>query len=207
MVWKIREVWTKLVKDIETDHHALMASRTGAGSADGESRSMSSLLLTDPGLQSLAAIRLMHFARDSGIPKGGELVSRLIRYVYGMEVHWLAEMAEGMVIEHGPGLVISKSARIGPNCILSQHVTLGDMRDPKTGVSGAPTLENDVYVGPGSILLGPITIGAHARILAGCVVSESVPPHATVTPATSQLQSRRKKSPDSAGLKKSQKRA
>ncbi len=192
MVWKLKEAWKKLVDDVTADHAAAVGRQSGNRTSGTGSQSTSSMLLTDPGLQSMAAIRLMHFARDSGIPKGGEVVSRLIRYVYGMEVHWQAEVAEGNVIEHGPGLVISKSARIGPNCVLSQHVTLGDMRDPKTGESGAPTLENDVYVGPGSILLGPITIGAHARIMAGCIVSESVPPHATVTPQSSQLLSRRK---------------
>ena len=132
------------------------------------------------GLQMTTAIRVMHFLRDCRIPLLPQVASRLIRHIYAAEVHWAAEIAPGISIVHGNGLVIGHGARIARGCILFHNVTLGKGRDPVTGEVGTPTLEEDVHVGPGAMLIGPITIGRESKIMAGAVLTESVPARSLV---------------------------
>ena len=94
--------------------------------------------------------------------------------------HWNAELADGVTIVHGMGLAISGSARVGARCLLFHNVTLGEGIDKETRAVGAPTVEDDVHIGPGATLLGPITIGTGSKIMAGSVVTQSVPPHSLV---------------------------
>ncbi len=135
------------------------------------------------GLQMMAAIRLMQWFRDAGSPLGARICSRLIRHVYGAEVHWDARLAPGISIIHGVGLVVSHGAVVEEGCILFQNVTLGESLHPDTKERGAPHLEANVHVGPGCTLLGPITVGAGSKLMAGSVLTRSVPPRTLVTPA------------------------
>jgi len=107
------------------------------------------------GLQMSVSIRLMQLFRDAGIPLLPQVTSRLIRHLYGAEIHWDAQIAPGISIVHGNGLVIGHGGRIAENCILFHNVTLGEGIDPKTREIGTPTLEHDVHVGPGATILGP----------------------------------------------------
>jgi serine acetyltransferase len=132
------------------------------------------------GFQMLIAVRVMRFAKQARIPFGPQLVSRLIRHLYGAEIHWDAQIAEGVCFIHGTGLVISHAATIGPRCILFQNVTLGESIDPVTREVGGPTLEADVHVGPGAVLIGPIVIGAGSKIMANAVIDRSIPPRSIV---------------------------
>jgi len=84
------------------------------------------------------------------------------------------------MLVHGFGLAISHAAKVGPACILFHNVTLGMGIDPKTRESGAPTLEANVHVGPGATLIGPITVGAGSKIMAGVTLTHSVPPGSVV---------------------------
>src|SRR5205085_4767158 len=102
------------------------------------------------GLQIAAACRLMRAFRDSRRPVLAKVTSRLIRHLYGSDIHWDAEIAPGVMFVHGMGLAISGSARIGPRCILSQNATIGMGRDPDSGQTGAPLLEEGVQVGAGA---------------------------------------------------------
>jgi serine O-acetyltransferase len=122
----------------------------------------------------MVAYRLMRLLAEAGVPLAPQAIGRLIRLVYGADIHYEARFAEGVVIVHGMGLAVSHAARVGSGVILSQNVTLGDGIDPKIRVSGAPTLEDGVHVGPGATIIGPITIGAHSKIMPGAVVRESV---------------------------------
>ena len=132
------------------------------------------------GFQMLIATRFMRLARDLGVPVAPKVVSRLIRHLYGAEIHWDTEIADGISVVHGNGLVLSHGATVGPGCILFHNVTLGEGVDPETRESGAPTLERDVHVGPGATLIGPIHVGEGTKIMAGAVVTQSVPPHSVV---------------------------
>jgi serine O-acetyltransferase len=113
-----------------------------------------------------------------------------MRHVFASDVHWDAELEPGVVIVHGFGLAISYAARVRAGCILFQNVTLGYGPDPVTKVGGAPLLERNVHVGIGATLYGPITIGEGTKIMAGCVLSRSVPARSIVEAAVPQVGSR-----------------
>ena len=132
------------------------------------------------GLQMSVSIRLMQLFRDARIPLLPQAISRMIRHLYGAEIHWDAQIAPGISIVHGNGLVVGHGGRIDENCILFHNVTLGEGIDPKTRKVGTPILEHDVHVGPGAIILGPITVGHGSKIMAGAVLAENVPPNSLV---------------------------
>jgi serine O-acetyltransferase len=132
------------------------------------------------GFQMMAAYRFMRFCKEARVPLAPQAVSRVIRHLYGSDIHWEADFAPGVVLVHGMGLAISDEAKVKGGVILFQHVTLGTSADA-SGRSGAPTIEEDVHVGPGATLVGPITIGARSKIMAGAFVRESVPPDSLVS--------------------------
>jgi serine O-acetyltransferase len=165
---------------IRADHDATRRQRS---KYHGEEISRHRLLLdlvTKVGLQMLAWTRLMSWLYAQRVPILPALCSRLIRHLYGAEIHWRAHIAPGISVVHGTGLVISHGAHVGAGCILFQGVTLGESIDPMSGEIGAPRLGKNVHVGPGATLLGPISIGDGSKIMAGCVVTTSVPPNSLV---------------------------
>jgi serine O-acetyltransferase len=142
------------------------------------------------GFQTLLSIRLMQLCRDLRIPVAPMVLSRAIRHLYSSEIHWDADIAPGISIVHGVGLVISHAATVGEQCILFHNVTLGEGLDKETKQRGAPTLESRVHVGPGATLLGPIVVGEGSKIGAGAVLDHSVPPHSLVMPASAKVTAR-----------------
>jgi serine O-acetyltransferase len=147
--------------------------------------------VTRVGFQMLAACRAMRFCADAGIPLAPQVASRVIRHVYGSDVHWDADIEPGVVVVHGMGLAVGPAAKVGRGAILFQHVTLGAGVDAATRAVGAPTLEHDVHVGAGSTLVGPITVGARSKVMGNCLLRVSVPPDSlvqtpspTITPRT-----------------------
>ncbi len=148
-------------------------------------------LVTKIGFQTAAATRLMQLFVDLRLPLLPQATSRMIRLVYNTEIHWEADIDPGLMIVHGTGLIISHAARVGAGCILFQNVTLGESTDAKSRQVGAPTLERNVHVGPGSTLLGPITVGEGSKIMAGSVLAVSVPPYSLVRPAESVVVARK----------------
>lgn len=133
------------------------------------------------GFQIMVAYRLMRFFVEAKVPLAPQVVSRGIRHLYGSDIHWEARFEPGVMIVHGMGMCISKYARVGRGVILFQHVTLGDGTHPETRKTGGPTIEDDVHVGAGSVVLGPVTIGARTKIMATSVVRSSVPADSLVT--------------------------
>ncbi len=142
------------------------------------------------GFQIMIAYRVMRFLRASGHLLGAQVVSRLMRHLYAADIHWDAELAPGVMIVHGVGLVIGHGVKVGHGCILSQHVTLGEGIDPERRI-GSPELRARVHVGPGAVVLGPISLGVGAKIGANACVVESVPGMVRVdaahAPRTSRL--------------------
>jgi len=133
-------------------------------------------LVRKVGFQMLTWYRVMRFFRESRIPLVPQLLSRLIRHLYGAEIHWDTRIEPGISIVHGVGLVLSHAAVVGSGCILFQHVTLGESVDGTSGAIGAPCLGRDVHVGPGATLLGPITVGEGTKVMASAVLMRSVSP-------------------------------
>jgi len=189
------------VHAVRADHAALRRGdeRYGAGGAAGGG-SLPADAVRRIGFQMLIAYRVMRLLRAAHLTPLAMIQSRLIRHVYGAEIHWDAELAPGVAIVHGTALVLSREARVGSGCILFQSVTLGVSIDPVTRVVGGPTLDEDVHVGPGACLLGPITIGRGTKIMANAVVLSSVPEHSLVEVAapTVRIRARNAPAPDGA---------
>ena len=130
------------------------------------------------GVQALLAHRVAHALWESEVPFGPRMIAYGTRAITGIEIHPAAQIGSGFFIDHGSGVVIGETAEIGDRVTLFQGVTLGG-----TGFARGkrhPTLEDDVTVGSGAKLLGPVTIGRHAKIGANTVVIEDVPPETTV---------------------------
>lgn len=132
------------------------------------------------GFQLMIAYRVMRAFRAAGLQLGAQFMSRTIRHAFSSDIHWDADLEPGIMIVHGFGLAISYAARARHGCILFQNVTLGYGPDPKTKQAGAPLLEKNVHVGIGATLFGPIVVGESSKIMAGCVLSQSVPPRSIV---------------------------
>lgn len=106
------------------------------------------------------------------------LISQLSRSLTGIEIHPGAKIGKGVFIDHGMGVVIGETCEIGKNVTIYQGVTLGGT-GKETG-KRHPTIEDNVLVGTGAKVLGPITIGANSKIGAGSVVLSNVESHSTV---------------------------
>ncbi len=136
------------------------------------------ILAAWPGIHALLAYRVAHAMHHAGVPLLPRLLSTLTRSVTGIEIHPAATIGEGLFIDHGVGVVIGETADIGDNVTLYQGVTLGG-----TGFATGkrhPTVQDNVTIGSGAKLLGPITVGHGAKIGANSVVITDVPPNSTV---------------------------
>lgn len=142
------------------------------------------------GFQLMIAYRVMRFFRSAGLELGAQFMSRTIRHAFSSDIHWDADLEPGIMVVHGFGLAISYAARANHGCIFFQNVTLGYGPDPTTKGAGAPVLERNVHVGIGATLYGPITVGEGTKIMAGCVVSRSVPPRSIVLAPTPEFSAR-----------------
>src|SRR4051795_5664738 len=147
---------------------------------DPAARGVSSveILASWPGVHALLTHRVSHTLHEAGIPFVPRALSGVARTLTGIEIHPGAKIADGFFIDHGAGVVIGETAEIGSDVTLYQGVTLGG-----TGFATGkrhPTVEDNVTIGSGAKLLGPITIGHGAKIGANSVVIHDVPPNSTV---------------------------
>lgn len=130
-----------------------------------------------PGLHAITVHRLTHQLWNARIPFLPRLLSQIVRFLTGIEIHPGAQIGRGLFIDHGMGLVVGETTIVGDNVVLHQDVTLGGTG--KQQGKRHPTLGNDVVVGVGAKILGAITIGDGALIGGGAVVVKDVPPYAT----------------------------
>ncbi|HLH66533.1 MAG TPA: serine O-acetyltransferase [Solirubrobacteraceae bacterium] len=136
------------------------------------------ILATWPGVHALLAHRVAHALHRAGVPLAPRLLAAVARSVTGIEIHPAARIGDGLFIDHGMGVVIGETAEIGRDVTLYQGVTLGG-----TGFATGkrhPTVQDNVTIGSGAKLLGPITVGHGAKIGANTVVIHDVPPNTTV---------------------------
>jgi serine O-acetyltransferase len=136
------------------------------------------ILTSWAGVQALLAHRFAHAMQEAGLPLAPRVIAYLSRAVTGVEIHPAARIGGEFFIDHGSGVVIGETAQIGERVTLYQGVTLGG-----TGFQRGkrhPTLGDNVTVGSGAKLLGPIAVGDGAKIGANTVVIEDVPPGSTV---------------------------
>jgi serine acetyltransferase/glycosyltransferase involved in cell wall biosynthesis len=182
--------WASVGAAIRADHDQLRALRQKYHADVVSPQALPGHLVRKIGFQMLAVYRVMRWAHARRVPLVAPVLSRLIRHLYGAEINWQTRIASGVAIVHGNGIVLGHGVDIGPGCVLFQGVTVGEAFDAETGVVGAPRLEANVHVGPNAVLIGPITIGAGSKIMAGAVVTTSVPAGSIVRPAASVVSSR-----------------
>jgi len=165
--------WKRAVSEVRAD---VTAARDRDPAAQGVSTF--EILSSWAGVQALLAHRAAHALLGAGMPVLPRAIAYLTRAVTGVEIHPAAVIGREFFIDHGAGVVIGETAVIGNRVTLYQGVTLGG-----TGFQRGkrhPTLRDNVTVGSGAKLLGPIDVGAGAKIGANTVVVEDVPPGATV---------------------------
>lgn len=143
---------------------------------DPAARTLAEVMLY-PGLHAILIHRAAHALWQQGVPFLPRLISQLARFLTGIEIHPGATIGRGFFIDHGMGVVVGETARIGDWVTLYQGVTLGGTG--KQCGKRHPTVEDHATVGVGAIVLGDITIGQAARIGGGAVVLKDVPPHST----------------------------
>jgi serine O-acetyltransferase len=163
----------RVAKEIRRDVHAAQ-ERDPAARDVGSSE----ILAIWPGVHAVLAHRVAHALFEARVPFLPRLIAGLARLSTGIEIHPAARIGHGLFIDHGMGVVIGETAAIGDDVTLYQGVTLGG-----TGFATGkrhPTVQDNVTIGSGAKLLGPITVGHGSKIGANSVVIHDVPPNSTV---------------------------
>jgi serine O-acetyltransferase len=145
---------------------------------DPAARTIWEVLTCYPGLHAIWLHRLAHALWQRRLRFLGRLLSQVNRALTGVEIHPGARFGRRLFIDHGMGVVIGETTEIGDDVLMYQGAVLGGTSQEKT--KRHPTIENKVVIGAGATVLGPVTVGANARIGAGSVVVNSVPAGATV---------------------------
>ena len=145
---------------------------------DPAARSLFEVLTTYPGVHALAFHRVAHCLWTWRLLWLARWLSQLARWFTGVEIHPGAKIGRRFFIDHGMGVVIGETAEIGDDCTLYHGVTLGGTSWDKE--KRHPTLGNNVVIGAGAKILGPITLGDNSRVGSNSVVVKDVPAGATV---------------------------
>lgn len=157
-------------REISTDIKAIK-QRDPAAKSDVE------VLLLYSGLHAVLAYRVAHRLYLGGHTFSARAISQAARFLTGIEIHPAARIGKGLVIDHGMGVVIGETTEIGDNCTLYQGVTLGGTG--KDVGKRHPTLRDNVLVGAGAKVLGPIVIESNSKVAANAVVLKDIPQSST----------------------------
>ena len=152
---------------------------------DPAAKSKLSVILTYPGVKAVFFHRIANFFSIAKLDLIARIISQFSRFLTGIEIHPKAKIGENLFIDHGMGVVIGETSEIGNNVTIYHMVTLGgispsinsdDQRDSKRH----PTLMDNVVVGSGAQVLGPVVVGKNAKIGANAVVTKDVPENAVM---------------------------
>ena len=157
----------------------------GVKERDPAARFWLEIVLCYPGFHAIILHRAAHWLWRRNLKLLGRTISQLGRFLTGIEIHPGAAIGSGFFIDHGMGVVIGETAIIGERVTLYHDVTLGGVApsidsDSQRNQKRHPTLEDDVIVGSGAQILGPVTVGRCARVGANAVVTKDVPKGLTV---------------------------
>ena len=152
---------------------------------DPAAKSKLSVVLTYPGVKAVLFHQLAHFFSVAKFDLAARIISQSSRFLTGIEIHPKAKIGKNLFIDHGMGVVIGETSEIGNNVTIYHGVTLGGISpsidsDKQRDVKRHPTLKNNVVVGSGAQILGPITVGENAKIGANSVVTKDVPDNAVM---------------------------
>lgn len=147
-------------------------------SKDPASRNVLEVMILYPGFHILLFYRLAHFLYRHKLFFIARLVSQIGRFFTGIEIHPGAKIGRRLFIDHGMGIVIGETATVGNDCIIYHGATLGGTGKDK--FKRHPDIGNNVMIGAGSKILGPIKIGDNVKVGAGAVVIKNVENNCTV---------------------------
>ena len=154
-------------------------------SRDPAAKSVLSIVLTYPGVKAVFFHKFAHLFHVAGFDLIARIISQTIRFFTGIEIHPGAKIGKNLFIDHGMGVVIGETSEIGDNVTIYHAVTLGGSSpsidsERQRHEKRHPTIGNDVVIGSGAQVIGPVNVGNGARIAANAVVVKDVPENATM---------------------------
>ena len=152
---------------------------------DPAAKSILSIILTYPGVKAVFFHQISNFFYKAGFDLIARIISQTIRFFTGIEIHPGAKIGKNLFIDHGMGVVVGETSEIGDNVTIYHNVTLGGSSpsidsERQRHEKRHPTIGNDVVIGSGAQIIGPIKVGNNARIAANAVVVKDVPENATM---------------------------
>ncbi len=152
---------------------------------DPAARSKLSVILTYPGVKAVFFHRIANFFATAKFDLIARIISQFSRFLTGIEIHPRAKIGKNLFIDHGMGVVIGETSDIADNVTIYHMVTLGGISpsinsNDQREIKRHPTLHNNVVVGSGAQILGPVVVGKNARIGANAVVTKNVPENAVM---------------------------
>ena len=152
---------------------------------DPAAKSKLSVVLTYPGVKAVFFHQIAHFFCVAKFDLIARIISQFSRFLTGIEIHPKAKIGKNLFIDHGMGVVIGETSEIGNNVTIYHSVTLGGISpsinsDEQRDIKRHPTLLDNVVVGSGAQVLGPIVVGKNAKIGANAVVTKDVPENAVM---------------------------
>ena len=152
---------------------------------DPAAKSKLSVILTYPGVKAVLFHQIAHFFCVAKFDLIARVISQFSRFLTGIEIHPKAKIGKNLFIDHGMGVVIGETSEIGDNVTIYHSVTLGGISpsinsEEQRNVKRHPTLKDNVVVGSGAQVLGPIVVGKNSKIGANAVVTKDVPENAVM---------------------------
>ena len=152
---------------------------------DPAAKSILSIIITYPGVKAVFFHQISNFFYKAGFDLIARIISQTIRFFTGIEIHPGAKIGKNLFIDHGMGVVVGETSEIGDNVTIYHNVTLGGSSpsidsERQRHEKRHPTIGNDVVIGSGAQIIGPIKVGNNARIAANAVVVKDVPENATM---------------------------
>ena len=152
---------------------------------DPAAKSKLSLILTYPGVKAIFFHKISNFFAIAKFDIVARVISQLSRFLTGIEIHPKAKIGKNLFIDHGMGVVIGETSEIGDNVTIYHMVTLGGIApsinsDSQREIKRHPTLMDNVVIGSGAQILGPVIIGKNAKVGANAVVTKNVPDNAVM---------------------------
>jgi len=152
---------------------------------DPAAKSKLSVILTYPGVKAVFFHRIANFFSIAKFDLIARMISQFSRFLTGIEIHPKAKIGKNLFIDHGMGVVIGETSEIGDNVTIYHMATLGGISpsinsEEQINVKRHPTLQDNVVVGSGAQVLGPVVIGKNTKIGANAVVTKNVPENAVM---------------------------
>jgi serine O-acetyltransferase len=152
---------------------------------DPAAKSKLSLVLTYPGVKAVFFHRIANFFSVAKFDLMARIISQFSRFLTGIEIHPRAKIGKNLFIDHGMGVVIGETSEIGDNVTIYHMVTLGGIApsinsNDQRNIKRHPTIEDEVVIGSGAQVLGPVRVGRCAKIGANAVITKDVPEKAVM---------------------------